>query len=397
MSKYRSLQIILIRKFMIIIILVSVIEYGVVAILNRTLIPFIMFAYFGGIDGKVVGMAGFIILSLLVVGEVLLEVGKAMLPDTLNYLVNPIIGSFNGGIGRNLTGGSGPLPDITLKEELSLLALLILMLVIVAMPYIVGAMLFSRAVVREVGIIEEENRKLQKEYEQKRNLMLSDIAHDLRTPMTTVSGYAQALNDGMVDEERSKEYLQAIQTKSGRMNELITLLFDYVRLDSEGFKLTKEKTDICEVVREAAAFIYQDIEDAGMELDIDIPEEQIMKDIDKIQFSRVITNLLTNAIKHNKPGTKIGLFLIRDDDNIRIMVADTGEEIDAERAKHLFEPFVMGDESRNSKGGSGLGLSIAKKIMDMHNFRLRLVQNTGIRKFKIVENYTKMFMITIPE
>ena len=72
--------------------------------------------------------------------------------------------------------------------------------------------------------------------------MLSDIAHDLRTPITTISGYAKAINDGMItDKEKQKEYLDIIQSKSKRMNDLIELLFEYVKIDSEGFKLEKEE------------------------------------------------------------------------------------------------------------------------------------------------------------
>jgi signal transduction histidine kinase len=77
------------------------------------------------------------------------------------------------------------------------------------------------------------------------------------------------------------------------------------------------------------------------------------------------------------------------------MVADTGRRIPDEKAEHLFEPFMMGDESRNSKGGTGLGLSIAKKIVEMHGYTIRLVQQPDIVRYKPVEKYVKMFMITI--
>ena len=234
--------------------------------------------------------------------------------------------------------------------------------------------------------------------------MLSDIAHDLRTPMTTVAGYAQALSDNMVEEDKKQEYLEAIQKKSERMNELITLLFDYVRLGSEGFRINKEKIDICELVREVAASEYSDVEEAGMEMEAFIPEKVCWVNADRLQISRVITNLITNARRHNPEGTGIGIF-VRIDDDIRIMVADNGDEIPPDKAETLFEPFVMGDESRNSKGGTGLGLSIVKKIVEMHDFTIRLVQDPEIRKYHVTGgqapchtlSYKKMFMIIIPE
>jgi signal transduction histidine kinase len=199
----------------------------------------------------------------------------------------------------------------------------------------------------------------------------------------------------MVSEDRKQEYLNAIQAKSERMNDLITLLFDYVRVDSEGFKLNKTKLDICEIVRESAAMMYQDIEDAGMTLDVDIPEEQIYVQDDKIQFERVVTNLITNAIRHNKPGTEIGVYLQNEDDNTKIMIADTGEMIPEEKVETIFNPFVMGDESRKSGGGTGLGLSIAKKVVELHGFTIRLVQKPYIARYDILKRFNKSFIIKI--
>ena len=172
------------------------------------------------------------------------------------------------------------------------------------------------------------------------------------------------------------------------MNDLINLLFEYVRLDSDGFSLTKAETDIAELARECAAMIYSDMEDAEMEFDVDIPEEKIMVSADGIQVSRVITNLLTNSIRHNPKGTRIKLFLeTLDEQEHRIYVADNGREIDPAVAEHLFEPFAVSDESRSSKGGSGLGLSIAKKIVEMHGWQLELSHK--------VPGFTKAFVITV--
>ena len=152
---------------------------------------------------------------------------------------------------------------------------------------------------------------------------------------------------------------------------------------------------MCELVRECAAFVYQDIEDAGMELDIDVPEEEMIINLDKIQMTRVITNLLNNAIKHSGSGSKIGVFVNKEDDKIRISVADSGKRIDDDSARNIFIPFVVGDESRNSKGGTGLGLSIAKKVVDMHGFSIRLIQRPGLKRYIENPEYEKVFMITI--
>lgn len=266
----------------------------------------------------------------------------------------------------------------------------ILTLVLFAIPIVLTALWFSKIIAEEVEKNARQEEELREKYERARNLMLSDIAHDLRTPITTIGGYAKALNDGLVtSDEKRKEYLEAIENKSERMKDLITLLFDYVRLDSENYQLRLEKTDIAELLRENAAFLYADIEEKEMEFEIRIPEGPIFFEIDRLQFSRVITNLINNALKHNMPGTKIGLAIEEDKKSgiLEIVVSDNGAMINPLVAEHIFEPFIMADSSRATKGGSGLGLSIAKKIVEMHGWTITLHQD--------FERQEKSFLIKV--
>ena len=127
----------------------------------------------------------------------------------------------------------------------------------------------------------------------------------------------------------------------------------------------------------------------------DIPDEIIEIEADKLQLSRVITNLINNAIKHNDKGTRIGIILERDYNSLHLMIADNGKKIDDDMAEHIFEPFYMGDESRNSRGGTGLGLSIAERIISLHGFKIKLIRSPFIKKYPKAESYEKMFMITM--
>lgn len=255
------------------------------------------------------------------------------------------------------------------------LAIFITGIVIMVIPIVVASLMFSKALMDEVHRMDQEKEEMQRVYEKKRNLMLSDIAHDLRTPITTIAGYSKALNDGMVDsEEKKREYLQAIENKSARMSDLINLLFDYVRLDSENYGLRREKVDLSELLRTIAASLYSDVEEKGMEFEICIPEEAKLVSLDRVQFSRVVVNLINNAIKHNKAGTTITLEMLLDKEKTQIIVSDNGGFIPSFLAEHIFEPFAMGDASRTAQSGSGLGLSIAKKIVKMHGWNLELKQ-----------------------
>ena len=333
----------------------------------------------------------FIIKGFVWTAAVVTVVEFVMIYTIINYLI-PIIleNAFPAVYDITTLQGLRDLPGTTKAFAI----LIILGLAIMSLlPLATGGVIFSGRVTRKLKKYEAERESERAQEQKQRYLMISDIAHDLKTPMTTVSGYAKALSDGMVKEDQEKEYLDAIRDKTLRMNDIVQMLFDYVRLDSEGFTLVKDKTDICELVRECVASSYSVIEDAGDEVDIDIPDDAVMIDADKIQLSRVINNLLTNAVKHNASGTKIGVFIKKEPDEVRVYIADTGAPIDQELAESLFEPFVMGDKSRSSGGGSGLGLSVASKIAGLHGYKLKLVQKPEMARYNLGEEYKKVFLL----
>ena len=264
----------------------------------------------------------------------------------------------------------------------------VITILLFVIPILVTVHMFTKVILEEVQRLEEEKTAYRKDYEKRRNLLLSDIAHDLRTPITTIAGYAKALNDGMVtDEQKTREYLEAIENKSQRMNNLINLLYEYVKLDSANFTLKKEKVDLAELLRENAALLYQDVEEKGMEFVAEIPENPCMVEIDALQISRVITNLINNSIRHNEPGTTITLELKDTFYNKEIIISDDGEPIEESIVEHIFEPFAVGDTSRRTKGGSGLGLSIAQRIVQMPGWDIDLYQNK--------RGYKKAFIINV--
>ena len=252
------------------------------------------------------------------------------------------------------------------------------------LPYLVGAFCYSRIVTRQFNelLAQEESQKLARD--QRRNLMLSDIAHDIKTPITTICGYSKALSEGVAGEKDRQSYLDAIYAKAMRMDELITLLFEYVKLESEGFTLHWEPGDLAELTREMAALLYADFEDREIELVLEIPEEKVPFEMDRLQLGRAVTNLLTNAVRYGKAGGRVLVRL----QEYELTVADEGEPVDPEFAAHIFEPFARGDKARSSKGGSGLGLGIAQRIVEMHGGKLVLNQNFG-------EGYTKAFQIRL--
>lgn len=397
MREHEELQWFLIQKFVLLLVAVGLVEYAILVWVNAAVMPTIS-EYFFPYAMEQFSLNGFeilIVLILVILTCILLGIqsllppaaGQALqwLGERLDWLTRRLVPAVGEGTG---------IMRMDSQHRAFFLLFLFVTVFVMVLPLIVGAFVYARIVTREFAKIQAMREEAKREYDRKRNLMLSDIAHDLRTPITTVSGYAAALSDGLVEPDKQQEYLDAIQSKSARMNDLLTLLFDYVKLDSDGFALKPAPLDLCELVRENAALLYADIEYAHMELDIDIPEERMEVNADKLQLSRVITNLLVNAMRHNRQGTRIMLYVKRDDERILAAVADTGECIADELAEQLFEPFARGDKSR-SGSGSGLGLSIARKVVQMHGWELALIQQPKLQRIDGLEQYAKAFVIRI--
>ncbi len=331
MKKQNDLQWFLIKKFIEILAVVGVVEYLLTFLVNRFVLPNVLLYFFPGVEENPLllgsGVIFFLsaVLMLLILGAL-----NAMFPSPLHEMVQAALEQMQKNFMHTVSAGKTNFSFYELNRGQAILLFLVAFVVVLVIltPYVSGAVCFAKITIKEFRQIQREREEEQKEFDRKRNLMLSDIAHDLRTPMTTVNGYAKALADGMVVEpEKQLEYLQAIQNKSARMNDLIHLLFEYVKLDSEGFSLDRKETDLSELLRENAALIYADFEDAGMEFEIDIPEEVVSVSVDPIQFSRVITNLLNNAMKHNESGTHIKIGMYRKNGYIYILVADSGRRI----------------------------------------------------------------------
>lgn len=217
----------------------------------------------------------------------------------------------------------------------------------------------------------EERRKTSDEEKQQ---MLADISHDLKTPITIIQGYAKAICDGIIKEENKQQYLQTIYHKSIVLNELINAFSEYSKLEHPDFRPVKTKVDICEYAREYLAAKYNELVLGGCSLEVEIPEMIIWCQIDVQQMKRVFENLINNSVKHNKRGTALFFSMKKEADTVCISIGDNGTGIPKELAQMVFEPFVVGDESRNSRQGTGLGLAIAKKIVEAHGGVIELVK-----------------------
>ena len=224
------------------------------------------------------------------------------------------------------------------------------------------------------------------EAEGEKNKMLSDISHDLKTPITVIQGYAKAVADGVVSPEEQKDYLKTIYQKSKSLAELINTFSEYSKLERPDYKLKKMKTDMCKFVREYLIDKYNELEFMGYNLEADIPERQeIYSMIDVFQIKRVFENFVSNTMKYNGKGTTVYFTVKKVTAGISICIGDNGKGLPETVRRNIFKPFTVGDNSRNTKEGSGLGLAIAKKIVELHGGKLSLKEYSGLStEFEII-------------
>ncbi len=275
-----------------------------------------------------------------------------------------------------------------LARESFVLLLIVAMLLMLLAPLLVGALVFALAIVRKVRVLQKRREEEIARVNRQRSQFITDVAHDLRTPIMAVSGMAHALSDGLVQDcAMQEEYLRSICDKTDKLGELVSSVFDYAKLGSVGFSLQREMLNLPELLLREAAVAYTDAEEAGIELSVHVPEDRCTVNADPVQLSRVVANLLSNAIRHNEAGTEVALMTVRQAGMVYVVVADAGAML-TEDPDDLFQPFTRGDTSRSDAGGSGLGLSICKRVADMHGFGLTLVQPYG--------RFPKAFVLQCP-
>jgi len=166
--------------------------------------------------------------------------------------------------------------------------------------------------------------------------MLTDISHDLKTPITIIRGYSKAIQNGLVSTEELPNYLNAIEAKAEALNELINVFYEYSKLEHPDFMLSAEPCDMCIFLRDYLANQYNDLNISGYQLDVDISELHIICNIDQMQMKRALSNILSNSIKYSPKGTVLFCTLTilpNENKNIRIVLADNGPGIPQNMAK----------------------------------------------------------------
>ncbi|MFZ5969850.1 MAG: sensor histidine kinase [Bacillota bacterium] len=204
--------------------------------------------------------------------------------------------------------------------------------------------------------------------EESRKILLSNISHDLRTPLTSIIGYIDALRDGIADsKEEQDEYLEILHIKAARLKYQVDNIFYMAKLDADDIPMSPEIINLSEVLRECIIDFMPEIQNQRIELTIDIQEDNARVYGDRLSLLRIINNLLGNCLAHGKDGKVIGIELLSAPKAYQVSIWDKGPGIHPQHIPYIFNRLYTADRARrSSKSGSGLGLAIVKKLLERH-------------------------------
>jgi len=232
--------------------------------------------------------------------------------------------------------------------------------------------------------------------EKENRALISNIAHDLKTPITAVKGYSEGILDGVADTpEKQERYIRTIYNKANEMDRLLNELTLYSKIDTNRIPYNFKKINVSDYFNDCIEEIGLDLETRGIGLTyFNYADENIVIIADPEQLMRVVNNIVTNAIKYmDKQKGQINVRIKDVGDFIQVEIEDNGKGISARDLPYIFDRFYRTDSSRNSStGGSGIGLSIVKKIIEDHGGKIWATskEKTGTTMYFVIRKYQEV-------
>jgi len=212
--------------------------------------------------------------------------------------------------------------------------------------------------------------------EKLRQNLVADVAHELRTPISNIQGYLEAVSDGVIKPDA--DTIHSLAEEAALLSRLVDELQELSLAESGELKLFRQRNDLSELIRQTVAVMQAQATAKEVSISIDLPDKLPPVNIDSQRIGQVLRNLLENAVAHTAKGDSITVSARQKDKWIEVTVADTGEGIPAEDLPNIFERFYRVDKSRaRATGGSGLGLTIAKRLAEAHGGKVEAQSELG--------------------
>lgn len=220
------------------------------------------------------------------------------------------------------------------------------------------------------------------ELETSRRSFVANVSHELRSPLTSMRGYVQGMLDGTIPQEEHSRYMAVVMDETRRLTTLVNDLLNLSRIENGKFPMAKRPYDICEQLRRILISFEKRIDDKGVDVEFDVPEQQLHVLADADRINQVLMNLIDNAIKFMPgAGGVLKLSVAREGAQAHVRVADNGAGISPEDLPHVFDRFYKADKAHTSGMGTGLGLAIVKSILDQHGARITVRSGNGETAF----------------
>lgn len=214
--------------------------------------------------------------------------------------------------------------------------------------------------------------------EETRRLFLANISHDLRTPMTTISGFIDAILQGVIPKEKIPHYLEVIRSEVLRLSRLVSSLLDLTKIQAGERKFTMTTVDICEMARQIIISSEQRLEEKQLDVQFDADRDNMYVTADLDAIHQVLYNLCDNAIKFSRPGGRYVVGIHDAGAKVEISVYNEGDGISPDDLPYVFDRFYKSDKSRGlDKTGAGLGLYISQTIIEAHSEKIRVESEYG--------------------
>jgi len=212
--------------------------------------------------------------------------------------------------------------------------------------------------------------------EQLRRNLVADVAHELRTPLSNVRGYLEAIRDGVIKPDAAT--IDSVNEEAALLSRLVDELQELSLAEAGELKLSYQAEDVAKLIKQTVASWQTQVASKEISLSVDLPDKLPLVNIDWQRISQVLHNLLENAVAHTGKGGAITVAAAQQGDWVEISVVDTGEGIPAEDLPNVFERFYRVDKSRaRAMGGSGLGLTIAKRLVEAHGGKIEVQSELG--------------------
>lgn len=244
----------------------------------------------------------------------------------------------------------------------------------------------------EESAILKENERLafdaERNAEKQKNDLITNVAHDLRTPLTTIVGYLELIkNNDKLSKEDIQKYSSVAYEKSKRLQSMMDDLFDFTRLDQDNVKVHMTTINISELIMQIVDEFYPSFQEHDLTPVVSVSSQNLFIKGDGQLLARVFDNLLSNAVKYGQDHNEIKIEILNDEQTVSIKIMNYGNPINKDDLPYIFDKFYRSDSSRSSStGGTGLGLAIAKNVIQIHNGKIFATSHKDKTTFVVVLN-----------